>query len=63
MKRINASTLGKAALLCGAGLLMFAVAGASAQSNPQYTAYYAAGGAGIVTILAGFILGAIQLDK
>jgi hypothetical protein len=42
---------------------MSAVGGASAQSYPQYTLYYAAGAAGIVALVLGFTLGAIQLDK
>jgi len=60
MGRLETSFLGKAAILVGVALLMYAVCGFSALSYPQCTAYYAAGGSGIVAIFAGFLLGAIQ---
>jgi len=61
MGRLETSFLGKAAILVGVALLMYAVCGFSALSSaPQYTVYYAAGGSGIVAIFAGFLLGAIQ---
>jgi hypothetical protein len=63
MRKHGASTLGKAAIVVGAALLMYAVAGASAVTYPQYSVYYAAGAAGIVALVLGFALGAIRLDK
>jgi hypothetical protein len=57
------SVLGRAAIVAGVSLVMFAVAGASALTYPEYTAYYASGGAGIVVIVAGLVAGAVQFDK
>jgi len=63
MRRPTASEWGRAALLCGAGLLMCGIVGASSTLQPQFSAYYASAGAGIVTMLAGLLLGAVRLDK
>jgi hypothetical protein len=59
MKR---SVAGRIALLVGVALLMYAVAGASAMLQPQFTRFYVAGAAGIVAFAAGLLVGAIQLQ-
>lgn len=54
--------VGRAALVAGAALLMFAAAGVSSTLLPQFEIFYAAGGTGVVAIVAGFLLGAVRLD-
>lgn len=62
MQKLTYPTLGKVAIFCGVALLMFSAAGVSATMLPQWTVFYAAGGSGITAIVAGFLLGAVQLD-
>jgi len=52
--------IGKAAIVVGTALIMYAVGGASIVTYPQYATYYYSAGAGIVAIIAGLIL-AVQI--
>lgn len=61
MQKLTYPTIGKIALVVGTGLIMFAVAGASIVTYPQYALYYYSAGAGITTIIAGLIL-AVKLE-
>lgn len=60
--QLTSPTLGKLAIFCGVALVMFSAAGVSATMLPQFTVFYVAGGSGITAIIAGFLLGAVQLD-
>lgn len=62
MRKFEASTLGKVAIVVGTALIMYAVAGASVVTYPQYAAYYYSAGAGITTIITGLIL-AVQIEE
>jgi peptidoglycan/LPS O-acetylase OafA/YrhL len=62
MRKIEASTLGKIAIVVGTALIMFAVSGASIVTYPQYSVYYYSAGAGITTIIGGLIL-AVRIEN
>ena len=59
---MNTVAIGKAAIVIGVALIMYAVAGASVVTYPEYATYYYSAGAGIVTILAGLLL-AVQFEE
>jgi hypothetical protein len=61
MRKIEASTLGKIAIVVGTALIMYAISGASILTYGIYAPYYYSAGAGITTIVAGLIL-AVRIE-
>jgi uncharacterized membrane protein HdeD (DUF308 family) len=61
MRMLNTVAIGKAAIVIGAALIMYAVAGASVVTYPEYATYYYSAGAGITMIIAGLLL-AVKIE-
>jgi hypothetical protein len=58
---VRLQTVGFLAVTAGISLVVLAVAGVSALVNPQYSLYYWLGGAGIDSILTGFLVLSFRL--